>query len=92
MLRTELNSTLLNAVAYLDRQALLELEFRSGAIYHYAGVPAETYRGLLLAESKGTYFNHHIRNRFPTSKSAARNQPAVAIPTPLGCLKSNSVG
>lgn len=64
MLRTELNSTSLNAVTYLDRQALLELEFRSGTIYRYAGVPAETYRGLLLAESKGAYFNRHIRNRF----------------------------
>jgi hypothetical protein len=42
----------------------LELEFKSGAIYRYLGVPAATYRGLLGAESKGAYFNGHIRNRF----------------------------
>ena len=64
MPRIELNSTSLTAVAYLDRQTLLELEFRNGAVYRYFGVPAETYGELLLAESKGTYFNHHIRNRF----------------------------
>jgi len=28
-------------------------------------VPAKTYQELLWAESKGAYFNHHIRNRFP---------------------------
>jgi hypothetical protein len=64
MLRIELNSTSLHTVGYLDRQALLELEFKSGAIYRYLGVPAATYRGLLGAESKGAYFNGHIRNRF----------------------------
>jgi hypothetical protein len=68
MLRTELNSTSLHAVGYLDRQALLELEFQSGAIYRYLGVPAATYRELLAAESKGAYFNCHIRNRFPYTK------------------------
>jgi len=67
-MRTPVNSTSLNAVFYQDRQALLELEFRSGAIYHYFGVPAETYGELLQAKSKGTYFNHHIRNHFSYAK------------------------
>ncbi|MGH9721406.1 MAG: KTSC domain-containing protein, partial [Bryobacteraceae bacterium] len=41
-----------------------ELEFHSGAIYHYFEVPLETYRELLQADSKGRYFNQHIRNCF----------------------------
>jgi hypothetical protein len=64
MLRIDLHSNALSAIAYLDPQALLAVEFRSGAIYHYRGVPAVTYGELLLAESKGAYFNQHIRNRF----------------------------
>jgi hypothetical protein len=85
MLRIVLKSTSLNAMAYQDQQALLTLEFRSGAIYRYFGVPGETYRGLLLAESKGTYFNRHIRNRFSYTKIRREEPPAVAIPTFLSC-------
>jgi hypothetical protein len=68
MSRIELNSTLLTAAAYLDGQTVLELEFRSGAVYRYVGVPIETYGGFLRAQSKGTYFNHYIRNHFCYTK------------------------
>jgi hypothetical protein len=68
MKRTELNSTSLKGVGYCLQEALLELEFRSGAIYRFGGVPKATYQKLLQATSKGVYFNHHIRNRFPHTK------------------------
>jgi len=64
----ELNSTSLKRAAYCCQEALLELEFRSGAIYCFGGVPEATYQELLRSESKGVYFNHHIRNRFPYIK------------------------
>jgi hypothetical protein len=67
-IRTELNSKCLKAAAYCFQKALLELEFRSGAVYRFAGVPETTYGELLRAESKGGYFHHHIRNRFPHVK------------------------
>ena len=68
MQRIELNSTALEAATYQDQLALLELEFRDGAIYPYCDVPAQTYQELLLAESKGAYFHCHIRNRFAYAK------------------------
>lgn len=68
MARVELQSTSLNAATYQDQGAVLELEFRSGAIYRYLGVPEPVYQGLLSAESKGRYFNQHIRNRFTYTK------------------------
>jgi hypothetical protein len=68
MPRIDLNSTALEAATYQDELALLELEFHSGAIYQYAGVAAQTYQELLLAESKGAYFHSHIRNRFACVK------------------------
>ena len=69
MIRTQaeevpLNSTLLAKVAYEAGQSTLQLEFCNGAIYRYLAVPADIYHGLLSADSKGTYFNHKIRNRF----------------------------
>jgi hypothetical protein len=68
MLRVDLQSSSLNAATYQDQNAFLELEFRSGATYRYSGVPAQVYQELLRAESKGLYFNQHIRNRFTFTK------------------------
>ena len=44
---------------------ILELEFRSGALYRYFQVPPAVFEAFLAAESKGRYFNRHIRDRFP---------------------------
>jgi hypothetical protein len=68
MTTVDLQSTLLNAATYRDQSALLELEFGSGVVYRYVGVPEQVYRELVSAESKGRYFNQHIRNRFPYAK------------------------
>lgn len=62
---TAVESTTLATVAYDDVRELLELVFRSGAIYQYFGVPATVHEGLLRAPSKGGYFNQVIRGRFP---------------------------
>jgi hypothetical protein len=66
--RTKLNSTSLKSAAYCHEDALLELEFRSGAIYRFRDVPEVDYQKLLGAESKGAHFNRHIRNRFLHTK------------------------
>jgi hypothetical protein len=68
MARVDLQSHTLKAATYQDRSALLELEFRSGAIYRYRHVPELVFQELLSAESKGRYFNQRIRNRFPYAK------------------------
>jgi KTSC domain len=43
----------------------LQLEFRGRAVYHYCDIPATVHRGLLSAESKGSFFHRSIRGRFP---------------------------
>ncbi len=58
-------SSSLATVAYCHQRAILQVEFRDGSIYHYFGVPIHTYRDLLQDDSKGAYFNRHIRNLFP---------------------------
>lgn len=58
-------SSALAKVAYDTQRAILQVEFRDGTAYQYAGVPLRTYQDLLGADSKGAYFNHHIRSLFP---------------------------
>lgn len=58
-------SSSLGQVSYERRKAILQVEFRDGTAYQHAGVPLRTYRDLLRADSKGAYFNRHIRSRFP---------------------------
>ena len=67
---------MLEAAAYDRSQALLQLSFRNGASYRYSDVPAEVYDQLLLAESKGKYFNLHIRNRYAYTKISALSESA----------------
>jgi hypothetical protein len=64
---TAVESTTLATVGYDEARELLQLEFRSRAIYQYFGVPAVVYEALLGAPSKGSYFNRFIRGRFPYS-------------------------
>ena len=64
---TAVESTTLATVAYDRARELLQLVFRSRAIYQYFGVAAAVHEGLLGAPSKGSYFNRFIRGRFPYS-------------------------
>lgn len=65
------DSTLLLWVAYSPNQQLLRLKFRSGGAYDYLQVPETIYQALLGAESKGGYFNRHIRDVFATQRLEA---------------------
>jgi hypothetical protein len=68
-------SSSLTQVAYEHRKAILRVEFRDGSAYQYANVPLRTYHDLLRADSKGAYFNHHIRNRFSYALLRAATPP-----------------
>jgi hypothetical protein len=62
---TAVESSTLTTIAYDRNRELLQLEFNSRALYQYFGVPATVHEGLLRAPSKGSYFNHAIRGKFP---------------------------
>jgi KTSC domain len=57
-------SSLLARVAYNHDRGILQLEFRSGAVYQYFQVPFQSYQELWQADSHGAYFNRHVRNFF----------------------------
>jgi hypothetical protein len=60
-----LDSTAVRAVRYLNAESSLELKFCDGAIYRYSAVPELTFQEFLRAESKGRYFNLHLRTQYP---------------------------
>jgi len=86
MLVTAVESTTLATVAYDKACGLLQLEFRSRAIYQYFGVPAAVHEGLLGAPSKGSYFNRFIRGHFPYYWRASDGQGGV----PPGSLSQSA--
>ena len=57
-------STTLSAVTYDSGHQVLEVEFCDQSVYQYFGVPAEVHGALMIAASKGSYFNRNIRGRF----------------------------
>ena len=65
MERFPVSSSLLKSVGYDSDGKLLEVEFRSLAVYAYWEVPLWAYEGLMTARSKGRYFDARIRDRYP---------------------------
>jgi len=62
MRRVPVESSSLHSVGY-DNE-VLEVRFHSGGVYRYFEVPAQLFHQLLAAESKGRFFNHHIRDNY----------------------------
>ncbi len=83
---TAVESTTLATIAYDEARRVLQLEFRSRTIYQYLGVPAIVHQALLIAPSKGSYFNQAIRGRFAykrLSQCGAEKPEAV----PAACVR-----
>jgi hypothetical protein len=62
--RIIVNSSNLVSVGYKKETQALEVEFQSGNIYQYLGVPESVYQGLMTASSKGEYFHDNILKEY----------------------------
>ena len=40
----------------------LEIEFHSGLVYQYSGVPSKVYADLMSSSAVGKYFSEKVRN------------------------------
>jgi len=65
-----IQSSSLAQVGYDCHQSILRIQFCDGTTYEYEGVPLQPCLDLLQADSKGAYFNRHIRNHYPTKRVA----------------------
>lgn len=61
MERQPVKSTNVDSVGYNAEEKILEVKFKSGGIYQYAGVQPEIYADLLKAESVGRFVSQVIR-------------------------------
>jgi hypothetical protein len=77
--RQPVESTVIDAVGYSH---VLEIQFESGRVYQYYDVPEEVFQGMLSADSKGKYFNAHIRGKYQYReievKSSGKQNDAAA--------------
>ena len=78
-------STTLLTVSYDEARALLQLEFCSRAVYQYFRVPATVHQSLLVAPSKGRYFNQAIRGHFPFRLISDLDATPRCAEIPAGC-------
>jgi hypothetical protein len=70
VVRVAVESAGLASIGHCAESCVLEIEFRGGEVYRYFAVPRGTYDELVGADSKGTYFHHFIRDRFPHARVA----------------------
>jgi KTSC domain len=53
---------MIRSVGYDHISSILEIEFHSGKVYRYFGVPQQTHIELMSAGSKGGYFEAYIKS------------------------------
>jgi hypothetical protein len=64
MRRNPVSSSNIKSIGYDATGQLLEVEFNGGGVHQYAGVPQDLADKFVRAQSIGTFFHMHIRDRF----------------------------
>jgi hypothetical protein len=62
--RRPVSSTSIRSVGYDEGTETLEIEFQSGGVYEYYGVPERVHAELLTASSRGGYFHDNVRGEY----------------------------
>lgn len=68
MVRTPVKSSNLKSVGYDPATKTLEVEFHSGAVHRYAGIPSGHHQNLIKSKSPGSYFHTHIKDAFASNQ------------------------
>ena len=66
--RAAVESSSIASVGYGRASKLLEIEFRSGAIYRYREVPENVFTAFSAARSKGHFFGTQVRGKYTFDK------------------------
>lgn len=64
----EVDSTVIKAFEYNYAIERLTVEFNSGTVWQYDGLPATIFEDMKTATSAGQYFNFFIRGKYQGSK------------------------
>jgi hypothetical protein len=55
-------------VGYNDSTKILEIEFHTGLVYQYSGVPPKVYADLMHSDEIGKFFSEKVRTQFRTKQ------------------------
>lgn len=69
--RLSVKSRILRAVGYDESTKILEIEFHTGLVYQYSGVPPKVYKDLMHSDEIGKYFSEKVRPLFRTKQVVA---------------------
>jgi hypothetical protein len=61
-------SSNITSIGYDSGTSTLEVEFTSGSVYQYYGVPQGIYDAFVAAASKGQFLASQIKDRFPYAR------------------------
>ncbi|MGA1354220.1 MAG: KTSC domain-containing protein [Candidatus Limnocylindrus sp.] len=64
-------SSMIREIGYTTPKRQMHVRFNTGNVYGFSDVPVDVYSGLLKADSKGTYFNENVRDKYEHKKMAA---------------------
>lgn len=70
MRRRSVESSAVESVGYDARTRTLEIEYVSGGVYRYIGVPPRAYELLLPADSTGAFVNRRIKPYYRCTRVA----------------------
>ena len=68
MNRNQVASSNIASIGYDTTTQTLEVEFQSGWVYQYYGVPEFLHQEIMRAPSKGQFLNQYIKNAYPYSR------------------------
>ena len=68
MNRNQVASSNIRSIGYDSTTQTLEVEFQSGWVYQYYGVPEFLHENIMQASSKGQFLNQYIKNAYPYSR------------------------
>ncbi|WP_321507701.1 KTSC domain-containing protein [uncultured Methanoregula sp.] len=69
--RKPVKSRILRSVGYDESTKILEIEFQTGLVYQYSGVPLKVHADLMHSGEIAKYFSEKVRPKFQTKQVVA---------------------
>lgn len=69
MKRQKADSSMIASFGYAPKESVLEIEFKSRAVWEYYDVPARVFEGMKSAKSLGRYFLSHIKDEYEEARA-----------------------
>jgi hypothetical protein len=68
MERQHVKSVILTSVGYDEGTKIMEIEFHSGIVYQFSGVPPKVFKDLMRSTEIGKYYSEKVRPKFQSKQ------------------------